>query len=165
MTSPIRIWICAAYHPVYHCGGWAAVRAGQGAVLGVAGGERQTTASRMALSGLAAALRDLPLTDGHDPIGVQTTSPELAGFAPLLASLAQPSQAGAPDEDLDLWARISTAAKGRRLDLVRIPHAPATPIAFAAAWAELARDKVKAAGPFTSAIPKPNLAQVPGLAA
>jgi hypothetical protein len=40
---------------------------------------------------------------------------------------------------------------------------PRTPCAFAAAWAELAMDKAKATGPFSAAIPKPNLAKAPGL--
>ena len=34
------------------------------------------------------------------------------------------------------------------------------PAAFAQAWANLAMDKAKAAGAFTAAIPKPNLARV-----
>jgi hypothetical protein len=160
MTNRIRLWICAAYQPVYRCGGWAAVRAGQGPVFGVAGGERHTTASRTALCGLAAGLRDLPPAGTID---IQTTSPELAGFASFIASLGAQTQAAGPDEDLDLWAQIGAAAKGRRLSLARAPLDPGAPIAFAAAWADLARDKAKAAGAFTAAIPKPNLAKIPGL--
>ena len=160
MTNLIRLWICAAYQPVYRCGGWAAVRAGQGPVFGVAGGERHTTASRTALCGLAAGLRDLPPAAA---IEIQTTSPELAGLADFIASLGAPTQAAGPDEDLDLWAQIAAAARGRRLSLARTPLDPAAPIGFAAAWAELARDKAKAAGAFTAAIPKPNLAKIPGL--
>jgi hypothetical protein len=160
MTSPIRLWICATYQPVHRCGGWAAVRAGQGPVFGIAGGERHTTASRTALLGLAAGLRDLPPADAID---ILTTSPELAGFTRLIASLGEPTQAAGPDEDLDLWAQIATAARGRRLSLVRTPLDPGAPIAFAAAWADLARDKAKASGAFTAAIPKPNLAKMPGL--
>ena len=38
-----------------------------------------------------------------------------------------------------------------------------SPTGFAAAWAELARDKANAQGAFVSAIPKPNLAKVAGL--
>ena len=166
MSNAIRIWTCAAYSPVYRCGGWAAVRAGQGLVTGAAGGERATTARRMALSGLAAALRDLgpsrdPTSSGL--IGIETTSPELAAFARFLSGLGDASQGDGPDEDLDLWAQIAIAAKGRRLSLVRTPLEDGTPIAFATAWAELAQDKAKATGAFASAIPKPNLAKIPGL--
>jgi hypothetical protein len=160
MTNPIRLWICAAYQPVYRCGGWAAVRAGQGPVFGAAGGERHTTASRTALCGLAAGLHDLP---PGGAVSIQTTSPELAAFAGFLANLGTPALAAGPDEDLDLWAQIATAAKCRRLSLTLTPHDPGAPIAFAAAWADLARDKAKASGAFTAAIPKPNLAKIAGL--
>ena len=111
----------------------------------------------MALTGLVSALRGLP-TD-HDPesIRIQTTSPDLALLTAVLAGRAQ------PDEDLDLWAQIATASKTYRFDLVRVPLDPDTPTAFATAWANLAMDKAKAAGPFTAAIPKANLAKAPGL--
>ena len=143
MTTPLQIWVCAAHHPAFRCGGWAWLRRNQGEVAGAAGGERNTTAGRMAISALASALRGLP--QGHDlgSIRVQTTQPE---------------------EDLDLWAQIAIAAKSYRLDLVRVPVDPKTPTAFAAAWANLAMDKAKATGPFTAAIPKTNLAKAPGLA-
>lgn len=161
MTSPIRIWTSAAWHPAYRCGGWACVRTAAGQVSGAAGGERYTTASRMALAGLAAALRDLPAPgQGADTISVLTSSAELAAFAGVLAGQAQ---AAAPDEDLDLWAQILTAAKARRLTLARAPVLPGAPTGFTTAWAELARDKAKATGPFSAAIPKTNLAKVPGL--
>jgi len=166
MNSPIQIWTCAAFHPAYGCGGWASVRSAQGQLTGAAGGQRNTTARRMALAGLAAALRDLPpggepIASG--PIDIRTTSPELALFADVLNSLGQPTQSAPPSEDLDLWAPILTASAGRRLTLVRVPLEPGTPMAFTAAWAELARDKAKAGGAFTAAIPKGNLAKVPGL--
>jgi hypothetical protein len=160
MTGPIQIWTCAAYHPAYRCGGWAFIRVGQGPVTGAAGGERHTTAPRMALSGLLSALRDPPSEPASaSGFSIATTSPELAPFAGFLANLGAPG----PEEDLDLWAQIVTAAKGRPLKLVRTPLEPRTPAAFVAAWADLARDKAKASGPFTSAIPKPNLAKIPGL--
>src|SRR5271157_3216 len=104
MSSTIRIWISAAHSPVYRCGGWAAVRGGPGVATGVAGGERNATARRTALSGLAAALRDLPpVSDAtsSDPISIQTTSAELAAFAGFLARLGEPTQPVGPDEDLD----------------------------------------------------------------
>ena len=164
MTAPTRLWTCAAYLPAYRCGGWAFIRIGQGPVTGAAGGERHTTAARMALSGLLAALRDPPSEPASaGGFSIQTTSPELAPFAGFLANLGAPNPSAAPEEDLDLWAQIAAAAKGRPLKLVRTPLEPRTPAAFVAAWADLARDKAKASGPFTSAIPKPNLAKIPGL--
>ena len=164
MTSPIQIWTSAAHHPAFRCGGWASLRLGQGPTTGHAGGARNTTAARMALAGLVSALRDLPARAGsapHAPITIHTTSPDLASWTGFLASLSQPTRSGAaPEEDLDLWAQISTTSKGYQLSLARTPLLPDTPIAFAAAWAELAMDKAKAAGPFTAPIPKPNLAKI-----
>lgn len=161
MTRPIRIWTCAAWRPAYRCGGWASVRVLGGQVSGAAGGERYTTASRMALAGLVPALRDLPPADAAGTIEVLTTSPELAAFAGALTGPADP--ANAPEDDLDLWAQILAATQGRRVSLVRMSAPAGTPAAFAAAWAELAGDRAKASGPFSAAIPKANLAKVPGL--
>jgi hypothetical protein len=160
MNDPIKIWLCAAFSPVYRCGGWASVRVHQGGRSGLAGGERNTTAERIALAGLVAALRELP---PGAVVEIQTTSPDLATFSGVIAGLGAPAQP--PTEDLDLWAQIIAAAAGRRLILVHAPAAPGTPLTFAAAWAELSRDKAKATGAFSAAIPKPNLAKVPGLAA
>jgi ribonuclease HI len=159
MTEPIRIWTCAAHHPAFRCGGWAFVRAGQGPVCGAAGGERNTTARRMALAGLATALRDLPPGAGGG-IDVATTSAELAALAGVLAGGAAPDAA---EGDLDLLARIQAAAAGRRIAVSRVALDRTNPTAFAAAWAELAMDKAKATGAFSAAIPKPNLAKVPGI--
>lgn len=167
MSSPIQIWTCSAFLPAYGCGGWASVRNSQGQLTGAAGGERHTTPRRLALAGLAAALRGLPPSGdpaANGPVDIRTTSPDLALFADVLASLGKPAQGVLPDEDLDLWAQILAASAGRRLTLTRTPLQPDTPIAFTTAWAELARDKTKAGGPFTAVIPKANLAKVPGLA-
>jgi len=126
----------------------------------MAGGDRNTTASRIALTGLAAGLRDLP---PGEAVHIRTTSPDLAAFADTLAGLATQTQAAAPTDDLDVWAQILAAAAGRQLTLTRVSLEPTTPAAFANAWAELAHDKAKAMGAFTSAIPKPNLAKISGL--
>ena len=166
MTSPIQIWTCASHHTAFRCGGWAWVRAGLGQVSGAAGGERNTTARRMAVAGLAASLRDLPPATGPaqaTPINIHTTSDDLAAFAGILADPAKRAQGAGPEDDLDLWAQVLTASAGRRLHLVRAPLQLGTPTVFASAWADLAMDKAKATGAFTAAIPKPNLAKVPGL--
>jgi ribonuclease HI len=158
MSTPMQIWVCAAHHPAFRCGGWASVRADRGQVVGAAGGERNTTAARMALAGLVSALRGLPASHDQESIRIQTTSPDLASLTAVLAGRAR------PDEDLDLWAQIATASKTHHLDVVRVSLDPDTPTAFATAWANLAMDKAKATGPFTAAIPKANLAKAPGLA-
>ena len=41
MTEPTEIWICAAHHPAFRCGGWAFVRRIKGQLSGVAGGGEQ----------------------------------------------------------------------------------------------------------------------------
>jgi len=157
VTDPIQIWTCAAHHAAFRCGGWAHVRLAQGQVSGEAGGARNTTAPRMGLAGLVSALRGLPAAGS---IRIHTTSPDLLALAGILTG--QPPQ-DAPSEDLDLWAQILVASKGRSLSVVRAPLQPDTPIAFAAAWADLAMDKAKSTGPFTAAIPKPNLTKIRGL--
>ena len=119
----------------------------------------------MALAGLAAGLARLapvPAGDAARPIRIETGNPALAVFAGILANLGRPA-GDAPDQDLDLWARIITAAKGHRLELVLIPPAANTPIAFAAAWADLAMDRAKGRGAFTAAIPRANLSRIAGL--
>ncbi len=161
--NSIQIWTSAAFHPVYRCGGWATVRGSQSQPIGAVGGERNTDALRMALAGLAAALRALPRDSGAAPnalIEIRTTSPELAVFSDLIRDLDKPGRPALPDDNLDLWAQILTASVGRRLALLRAPPETDKRTAFTFAWAELARDKAKATGPFTAAIPKTNLAKV-----
>ncbi|WP_374571698.1 hypothetical protein [Phenylobacterium sp.] len=156
--APIRIWLALSHHAAFRCGGWAFVRAADGAVTGVAGGERNLTGERIELAGLAAALETLPA--GAEAV-LHTLSVRILRSAAAIAGTATGEQA--PSEDLDLWARIVTAAKGRSLRLVCAEAGAGTPLAFAAAWAEFARDKAKAAGAFASPIPKTNLAKLRGL--
>ncbi len=157
MTTPLHVWLCAAHHPAFRCGGWAWLRVDQAGVTGGAGGERSTTAGRMALAGLVSALQGLSAGPAPRPIRVQMTSSELEVLPGVLAGRIQ------PDADLDLWAQIAKSALADRLELARVPLDPATPTAFVAAWANLAMDKAKATGPFAAAIPKTNLAKAPGL--
>ena len=58
---------------------------------------------------------------------------------------------------------LTAALAGRKPAFAIAQPSKASPTGFAAAWAELARDKANAQGAFVSAIPKPNLAKVPGL--
>ncbi len=165
MTKPIRLWTCSSHHTAFRCGGWASICEIGGETGGVAGGERATTAPRMALAGLAAGLARLtpvPAGAAAQPIRIETGNPALAVYAGILANFERPA-GDAPDQDLDLWARIITAAKGRRLELVLMPPATDTPIAFAAAWADLAMERAKGRGAFTAAIPRANLSKIAGL--
>lgn len=170
MTKPNAIWISARQNPLYRCGGWAFVALRKGQPVGMAGGARHTTARRMALSALAAALKALAPEPGAgaESLAVTTDSPDLAALAGFLAGPMDPaSGAGPPDdiaEDLDLLAQVRAAAQDRRLAITRQAPQPGAPLAFAAAWAELSLDKAKATGPFASAIPKPNLVKAAGLA-
>ncbi len=140
------------------------MRSLDGQLTGTAGGERNTTAARMALAGLAAGLADLPPPEtgqASRTIAIETNSQALAAFSTTLATLSATSD-NAPETNLDLWARIITGAKGRRLALTLVPMKPETGIAFVAAWADLAMDRGKTRGAFAMAIPRINLARMPG---
>lgn len=157
MTSPLRIWIAASHDAAHRHGGWAFVRAGDQAAgnpaAGTAGGERRTTRARMALAGLAAALADLP---ADVPVAVVAPRPDALTLHGLLKPPEPP-----PADDADLRAALAQALAGRRWTLaVGDPAAAATPLAFAAAWAETASGKARMGGAFAAAIPRSNLAKV-----
>ena len=114
----------------------------------------------MEVAGLAASLRELPKSEAR--IIVYTTSDELACCASFLSG-GTADDGAAPGENLDLWAQILTRIAGRKVEMIRVSARPKTPADFVAAWADLARDKAKATGPFIASIPKPNLAKVTGL--
>ncbi len=161
LTEAVTIWTCATHHPAFGCGGWAYVRLDRGQRTGAAGGERRTTARRMALAGLSAAVRDLADAKAVAPaaaIRVRTSSVDLAAFSRVLAG-----EDADITEDLDLWAPILSARRSRRISLSRLTVQPDSPLAFTSAWAELAMDKAKAAGAFTSPIPRANLARIADL--
>ncbi|MET3526070.1 hypothetical protein [Phenylobacterium koreense] len=154
-----RIWIQTSYHTAFKCGGWAYVRAGKGAPVGQAGGDRYTTPDRIALAGLLAALKDAPVGE----TSIQMDNRAVATLAARIAAGRPPQGEDAPTEDLDLWAALTAALTGRKTSFALAGPSKASPTGFAAAWAELARDKANAQGTFISAIPKPNLAKVAGL--
>lgn len=154
-----RIWIQTSHHAAFKCAGWAYVRTVAGAAAGQAGGERYTTPDRIALAGLLAGLKDAPLGDAL----VQMDNRAVATIAAQIAAGRPPQGDEAPAENLDLWAALTAALAGRKVGFALAGPSKATPTGFAAAWAELARDKANAQGAFVSAIPKPNLAKVAGL--
>lgn len=153
------IWIQTSYHEAFKCGGWAYVRSHDKAASGQAGGERYTSPERMALAALMAALKDLP----KGAVAIQIDNAVVARTAALIAAGRAPQGDEAPAENLDLWAALPAALAGRQPAFAIAAPSKASPTGFAAAWAELARDKANAQGAFVSAIPKPNLAKVAGL--
>ena len=152
--TPVRIWIAASHDAAHRNGGWAFVRAGD-ELAGWAGGERRTTRARMALAGFAAALKDLPAGAALKAVAPR---PDALVLHPLLKPPADRAT-----EDLDLRGQLAKALRGRTWTLAVGDPQAATPLAFAAAWAEVASDKAKMGGAFSSAIPKTNLAKVKGL--
>ena len=150
--SEIRVWVEAAHHAAFRCGGWAHVRRDGPHIEGAAGGARDITAERSALGGLAAALQGLP---AGKPVVVASASPLIVDVPRRIAGFAQEP----PAQNLDLWAQVSTALKDRPVSFVTATAPPKSPTAFTAAWAELARDKAKMTGAFSAPIPRTNLAR------
>jgi len=159
MSSPVSVWLEIAHHPAHRVGGWAFVRLAAGEVSGTAGGERRVDLERTSFLALIAALRDLA---PGAPVELHSSSPHILAIPRRIAA----AEAGEhpPAENLHLWAQATTTLRARTVVMRRGESAPRTPSAFSAAWAELARDRAKDKGPFSSAIPKPNLAKagVPG---
>ncbi len=155
MADVVRIWIETAHNLALRCGGWAYVAAVGGALMGAAGGERTASAERMALAGLIEALKTAP---GGASVEVTSAGPLVLGLAGRLAAFAAGEEP--PADNLDLWAPLTVGLKQRTARFVSAASAPGTPTAFAAAWAELARDKAKASGGFRAVIPKANLAKL-----
>ena len=159
MSKTTRIWTQSSYHTAFKCGGWAYLRDDAEGLVGQAGGDRYTTPERMALTALLAALKDLP----KGAASIQIDDAAVARTAALIAAGRPPQGDDAPAENLDLWAALTAALAGRQPTFAIAGPSKASPTGFAAAWAELARDKANAQGAFVSAIPKPNLAKVAGL--
>lgn len=158
----LRLWTCADHHTAFRCGGWAWVRADGAELAGQAGGARNTTAGRNRLEGLSAALAALP----QGAVEIFTADADLARALtalPRIAAAGWTDAKGQPLPDQDLWQAVAARLSQRPYTAAHTPAAPATPMAFAAAWADLARDRAKDRGPFASPIPKPNLAKVQGL--
>lgn len=150
----VRLWIAAAHDAAHKNGGWAYVRADR-EVTGWAGGDRRTTRARMALTALAAALKDLP-----PGVGPAVIAPRPDAL--VLHTLVKPP-ADPPTEDLDLRTALLKALTGRPWTLAIADPKAATPLNFASAWADLASEKAKLGGAFVNAIPKPNLAKIASL--
>jgi hypothetical protein len=152
MAESIQIWVEVSHHAAFRCGGWAFVRRDAEGLSGGAGGDRSVTPETAVLTGLADALKGLAPAAA---VEVHTSSPQIAALPGRIAAFGSGEEP--PTEHLALWAQLATALKSTQVR--RAESRPGTPTAFAAAWAELARDKAKATGAFRSPIPKPNLAK------
>ena len=151
-----RLWLGVLFDPIYRCGGWAVVRQGAEGALGHAGGLRQTDPGALAAAALEAGLKGV-----EGPVAL-VLGKDLAG---PVSSLAVWAKAGWTEADgapvAEGWKALAARLSGRSASLMRAPDGANA--AFVAAWAELGRDRAKAQGPFTAAIPKPNLAKLTGL--
>lgn len=156
MSAPIRLFIETTHHTAFRYGGWGVAREVAGAVSGFAGGERNTTAARIDLMALIAALTGLP----PGGVSIESASAGVVAAARVLAAPPAPGSQDAPAEDLDLWAQALKAVAGRTLTVKAAKGGPNTPTAFLKAWAEVGQDKAKGLGRFSAAIPKPNLAKL-----
>jgi hypothetical protein len=154
MPAPIRVWLEIAHHGAFRIGGWAFVRQSAGVVSGSAGGERRIDAERNALQAIAAALAGLP---PGAAVELHASSPLVLAIPARIAA----AEAGQdpPADNLDLWAKASTALKPIDLVLRPAQPTPGGPTAFAAAWADFAQGRAKDRGAFSAPIPKVNLAK------
>jgi ribonuclease HI len=156
------LWTYSAWNPYGGHGGWAYVIHGE-AVVGMAGGERDTTALRM---GLTVAILALEASKDETVRLLYTPSRALAEGA---AALPAWKAAGWRDDkdtaisDRDLWENLETLLEGSktRVRPTAVPTPPRSQAGFTSAWADYALNKVKATGPFTAPIPKLNLLKFP----
>lgn len=164
--NPLRIWTDGVCTDSRGFGGWAYVRLWRGEARGVAGGERQATTPAMELTAVLAALTDLADVPAATPITLHSDSSVLMGGAGQLAAWRA---SGWRDEKGDavahrgLWEQIAAVTLVRPVTFVRVSATPSDkqPEGFVAAWSDFAREKCKAGGGFTWAIPKPNMSKFP----
>ena len=165
MTS-LRIWTDGLCTDSRGFGGWAYVRLWNGEARGVAGGERQATTPRMELTPVLRVLSDLSDIPVATPITLHSDSAVLMGGAGQIGAWRTGGwldAKGDPVAERDLWEQIAAVTLVRPVTFVRVSSTPSDrhPEGFVAAWSDFAREKCKAAGAFTWAIPKPNMAKFP----
>lgn len=156
--APVTYWLELSHHAPFRVGGWAFVRREGEAVAGQAAGERRIDPERAALKALVSVLTELPA--GTAPVVIHTGARAIVEIPARIRA----AEAGgeAPADNLDLWAQAIRVLAQPRVE-IRPAQGGARPSAFAAAWAELARDRAKDQGNFSAAIPKPNLAKAGAL--
>lgn len=143
MSSVVHLWV-AGVEAAGGYGGWGyALVQGEDA-SGVAGGDRRTTATAMALTALIHALGVMTPEQRKAPL--QIHAPQLAG---LMGSKD-------PLEPPELWAAAARALEKQSGGWGLAPgHVAAGD--FAEAWAGFALDIARGKGQFSSPIPKPNI--------
>jgi ribonuclease HI len=164
--NALRIWTDGVCTDSRGFGGWAYVRLWDGEARGVAGGERQATTPRMELTAVLRALTDLADIAAPTPITLHSDSAVLMGGAGQIGAWRTRGwidAKGDPVAERDLWEQIAAVTLVRPVTFVRVSATPSDrhPEGFVAAWSDFAREKCKAAGAFTWAIPKPNMAKFP----
>lgn len=164
--NPLRIWTDGVCTDSRGFGGWAYVRLWNGEARGVAGGERQATTPRMELTAVLRALSDLADIPLATPITLHSDSAVLMGGAGQIGAWRTSGwidAKGDPVAERDLWEQVAAVTLVRPVTFVRVSSTPSDrrPEGFVAAWSDFAREKCKAAGAFTWAIPKPNMAKFP----
>jgi ribonuclease HI len=161
---PLQLWTAGdcAGPPGYGYGGWAWLAAGGAETRGFVGGERHTTTPRMRLRAVVEALKAVA-DRAAAPLQLDLAEAPLARLAADLPASQAAGWRDAQGEamaDADLWAEVARLAAAR-LGPVRFTAGARLGAAdaggFVAEWAAFARDRCKAKGAFTSAIPKPNL--------
>ena len=157
-----QIWVHGLAHPAFRNGGWAYVVRTSSGLTGRAGGDRNTLAPRMALSGLLDAATSLPTIGAMTIVLTDPGLTRLAHERHELADRGWTTQEGEPVPDRDFWIALAAKIGLTQVSFELARLAPNTPMGFVAAWAEFAADKAKASGAFISSLPKPNLAKFPG---
>jgi hypothetical protein len=169
--STTKAWLAVTHHAAFRLAGWAHVAPKDGVLAGAVGGDRRISRPRTTLAALDTVLRALApaLEKGGDAL-ILTADSGLLQFASALAlppaELPEAAKAvldAHRAEDPALYARLSQAAAKGAFRVARIPAAQAVAQDFLASWAEVGLDKAKATGPFSHAIPKPNLTKLSGL--
>lgn len=150
--QPLRIWTHGACNPHGGHGGWAYVIVQGAVVRGEAGGLRDSTPHRMAMTAVIKAL---------EAVGAGPEAAMVVSSDPSIVAGAAPE----PGQDTDLWRQLAVALTARptKLGPAAARAEPKSAAGFVQAWSAFAVDKVKAGGPFRAPIPRPNLQKFPGL--
>jgi ribonuclease HI len=160
-SETLHVWtggVCAG-PPGYGYGGWAWLVVHGGAARGAAGGERHTTAGAMALRGTIEGLK-AAATEPAAPLQLDPGDLVLARIGADLAARRAAgwrTAEGDPIDNPELWEQVATLVAARAAPVRFAFAAKSDAKVFVDAWTAFARDRCKDKGPFTSAIPRPNL--------
>lgn len=160
----LRLWIEINHQAPYRTGGWAWLRQDGKAVTGAAGGARDVDIEAFCAHAFQASLVNLP---ADTAVALHLSEPLMIEAIRTMSArraAGWTTEAGDLVPEAEAWEAVAKALTGRALSLVRTqPTDARSPAGFAAAWAELGREKAKTKGTFKNLIPKPNLAKIRGL--